>query len=121
IVFAPDGTLYAAVGNDEPTRTIVRIGGTNTGNNAGVVLATIATVPTVDGLGLMAPVNGAVVLYGNRNDGIITKVDTSTPVATLTDIYTGGSRGDFATVGPDGCLYATQTDRILRVTNADGT
>ena len=24
-------------------------------------------------------------------------------------------------MGPDGCLYATQTDRVLKVTNADGT
>jgi hypothetical protein len=39
----------------------------------------------------------------------------------LSNIFTGGTRGDFVAVGPDGCLYATQTDRILLVTNADGT
>lgn len=39
----------------------------------------------------------------------------------MTDAVTGGSRGDFLTVGQDGCLYATQTDRVLKVTNADGT
>src|SRR5207248_11352489 len=33
----------------------------------------------------------------------------------------GGSRGDFVTVGPSGCLYATQSDRVIRVTKADGT
>ena len=37
------------------------------------------------------------------------------------DIYTGGSRGDFLTVGPSGCLYATQSDRVIRLTKADGT
>lgn len=34
---------------------------------------------------------------------------------------TGGSRGDFSAVGPDGCLYATQTATVIKVTNADGT
>src|SRR6185369_15149398 len=37
------------------------------------------------------------------------------------DIYTGGSRGDFVTVGPSGCLFATQSDRIIRITKSDGT
>src|SRR5205807_3087927 len=60
-------------------------------------------------------------LFGNRNDGIITKVDLTTTPPTLTDIFTGGTRGDFAAVGFDGCLYATQTDRVVKVTNADGT
>ena len=32
---------------------------------------------------------------------------------------TGGSRGDFSTVGFDGCIYATQTDRVIKVTNDD--
>src|SRR6059036_4075657 len=57
----------------------------------------------------------------NRNGGIITKVDLTTTPPTFTDIFTGGSRGDFAAVGPDGCLYATQTDRVIKVSNADGT
>jgi len=60
-------------------------------------------------------------LYGNRNDGIITKIDLTTNPPTLTDIFTGGTRGDFAAVGFDGCLYATQSDRVVKVTNADGT
>ncbi len=62
----------------------------------------------------------AAFLYVNRNDGIITKLDLSTDPPTQTDIFSGGSRGDFVTVGPDGCLYATQTDSILKLTNADG-
>jgi lysophospholipase L1-like esterase len=40
--------------------------------------------------------------------------------ATLADIVTGGSRGDFVGVGPDKCLYATQSDEIEKVTAADG-
>src|SRR5439155_25102700 len=60
-------------------------------------------------------------LLANRNDGTITKIDLTTSPPTLTDIAVGGSRGDFSAVGPDGCLYVTQTDRIVKLTNADGT
>ena len=38
-----------------------------------------------------------------------------------TDIYTDGSRGDFVAVSPEGCLYATQSDRVIKLTRADGT
>jgi hypothetical protein len=41
--------------------------------------------------------------------------------APCTNIYTGGSRGDFVTVGADRCLYATQSERVIKITNADGT
>jgi hypothetical protein len=59
-------------------------------------------------------------IFVNQNNGVISKVDlTLSPPATST-VTSGGSRGDFVTVGPDGCLYATQTDRVIRVTNADG-
>jgi len=68
-------------------------------------------------------------LYVNRNSGIITRIDTSVLPANgddpcgsaCTDIYTGGSRGDFVTVSPFGCLYATQSDRVIKITKADGT
>jgi VCBS repeat-containing protein len=60
-------------------------------------------------------------IFANRNDGTITKLDlTQTPPVT-SDIFVGGTRGDFVAVGPDGCLYAAQTSSIVRVTNADGT
>lgn len=70
-------------------------------------------------------------LYVNRNDGTITRIDLSalpsTPPncdgagAPCTNVFTGGSRGDFATVGPDGCMYTTQSDRVIKLTRADGT
>jgi methionine-rich copper-binding protein CopC len=116
--FGPDGTLYAACSTGNP----VAIAGTNAAN-PGSVLRTFPTVDQLDGIGVGIP-NGnssSGFLLVNRNDGIITKVDASTDPATLADIFTGGSRGDFAVTGPDGCLYATQTDRIVKVTNSDGT
>ena len=114
IAFGPDGTLYAAVFG-----FVAKIAGTNAPTPGAVTLIN-AIVPTIDGMAVSANPNTPF-LYGNRNDGIITKIDLTTNPPTLTDIFTGGTRGDFAAVGFDGCLYATQSDSIVKVTNADGT
>lgn len=127
IAFATDGTLYAAA---EFSGGIFRINGTNASTPG--TAAQIAILPGhPDGIAFdLNPANASKpFLYVNRNDGTITRIDTSllpntpeTPCATgCADIYTGGSRGDFVTVGPSGCLYATQSDRIIRITKADGT
>jgi hypothetical protein len=113
LAFGRDGTLYAATGG-----SVTKISGTNSAN-PGSMTVVASNVPYVDGLAISSVPN-APFLYGNRNDGIITKIDLTTAPATLTDIYSGGGRGDFVAVGFDGCLYATQSDRILKVTNADG-
>jgi hypothetical protein len=109
IAFGPDGTLYAA-----SSVGMAGIAGTNA-PTPGTVTPFIS-IPGQDGIAVSADALRPF-LYVNRQDGIITKI---TPTA-LTDIFTGGTRGDFAAVGFDGCLYATQTDRIVKVTNADGT
>jgi streptogramin lyase len=112
--FGPDGTLYAALSG-----TIGKITGTNSAT-PGTVTVYPVSVPTGDGLAVSANPSNLFV-YSNRNDGIITKVDLTANPPMLTNIFTGGTRGDFVNVGPDGCLYATQSDRILKVTNTDGT
>ena len=106
IAFGPDGTLYT------PNWVIA---GTNA-PTPGAVIARLPNVPGADGIAISDDALRPF-LYVNRQTGIITKI---TPT-TLTDIFTGGTRGDFAVVGFDGCLYATQTDRVIKVTNADGT
>jgi hypothetical protein len=53
-------------------------------------------------------------LFINSNDGTIERIDVNNGNA-VSVVATGGSRGDFATVGPDGCFYATQTDRIVKL------
>lgn len=112
ITFGADGTLYAtgyATG-------VVKIAGTASVTPApGTVISQII-VPTADGNGIAA--DGSYLMV-NRNDGILTKVDFGTNTAV--DVANGGSRGDLATTGPDGCLYAAETDVIEKVTNADGT
>jgi hypothetical protein len=112
--FGPDGTLYAAISSQ-----VGKITGTNS-TSPGTVTKLPVSVPTIDGMAVSADPKTPF-LYGNRNDGIITKIDTTVTPPALSNIFTHGTRGDFVTVGPDGCLYATQTDRVLRVTNADGT
>ena len=117
LAFGSDGTLFAAIW--QPCCGVAVITGTNSATPGAV---TIIDTPfgSIDGIAVSAD-PAAPFLYVNRNDGIITKIDLTTTPPTFTDIFTGGSRGDFAAVGPDGCLYATQTDRVLKVTNADGT
>ncbi|HWC35169.1 MAG TPA: IPT/TIG domain-containing protein [Mycobacteriales bacterium] len=53
-------------------------------------------------------------IFVNDNDGTILRVDPNNDYA-VTVVASGGSRGDFATVGPDGCLYVTQTDRVEKI------
>ncbi|MFL5801444.1 MAG: OmpL47-type beta-barrel domain-containing protein, partial [Roseiflexaceae bacterium] len=119
IAFGPDGTLYVAV--DMGVATAVKITGTNA-PAPGVVTA-IAPVYSLDGLAVAASDDPTrpPALFANRNDGKITKIDLTTSPPALSDIVSNGTRGDFVTVGPDGCLYATQSATVLKVTNADGT
>ncbi|HMC03903.1 MAG TPA: DUF11 domain-containing protein, partial [Actinomycetota bacterium] len=47
-------------------------------------------------------------------DGTIVRVDTNNGNA-VSVVASGGTRGDFATVGPDGCFYVTQTDQVVKL------
>jgi sugar lactone lactonase YvrE len=117
LTVAPDGTLYVAVGGNSVARIAVPGPGSPPATPGAVT--PIVSIDQVDGLGVSRS-QGSPFLLANRNNGTITKIDLSTSPPTLTDVFTGGTRGDFATVGPDGCLYATQTSSIVKVTNADG-
>jgi hypothetical protein len=46
--------------------------------------------------------------------GNLVRIDTNNGNAVST-VASGGSRGDFVTVGADGCLYATQSDRVEKM------
>ena len=99
---------------------VANIAGTNS-PTPGMYKCLPISVPTADGLAISLK-HGAPILFVNRSDGTITEVDyPESPAPGVTDIpIPGGTRGDFATVGPDGCLYATQTNSVIKVTNADG-
>src|SRR5262249_55439811 len=103
LAFDPGGTLYAAVQS-----AVVSVTGTNTAHPGTTALvANLFGGP--DGIALQSnpadPANPFV--YVNENNGTLVKVDSSVSPPAINNVFTGGSRGDFATVGPDGCLYAT--------------
>src|SRR5256886_867600 len=113
LAFGSDGTLYAVVGgaSSDP----VKISGTDQPQPPTVTPLPNALCP--DGLAISLDPTTPFLYTNNSCNGSITKINLSS--STSTDIVTGGSRGDFVTVGSDDCLYATQTDRILRVSNGD--
>ena len=116
LVFSPDGTLYAAAGG---LQGVVAIDGTDSRTSGN--WTQITSIPGADGIATSLRLD-VPILYSNNNGGTITKVclSPSPTCPPATNIVTGGSRGDFDTVGADYCLYATQTNSVLKVTNVDG-
>lgn len=53
-------------------------------------------------------------VFVNSNDGTIERIDVNNGNG-VSVVASGGSRGDFVTVGEDECLYATQSDRIVKL------
>ena len=116
VTFGPDGTLWGAGGG-----LVWKIDGTN--KPVPGTATAVAYVAGGDGISVAAASDNPSLppfVFVNGNYGNIVKVDLSGPSPVYSDVTTGGSRGDFSTVGYDGCLYATQTDRVIKVTNADG-
>jgi hypothetical protein len=111
--FGNDGTLYV-----ESAGRVVAVSGTSKPQPPTATL--LASVPHGDGLAFGLPQGSGAIpfLMINRIDGTVTRVDLTT--GATTDILTGGTRGDFAAVDSHGCLYVTQSDRIVRITAADG-
>jgi hypothetical protein len=114
LAFDPSGTLYAS----EAPR-ILEIDGTASATPGRA--HHIANVPNADGVafGVQDPSGGPPFLIINRRDGIVTQIDRSGPHTSQTDIFTGGSRGDFSTVDSHGCLYITQQSSVVRIGGAD--
>jgi hypothetical protein len=115
IGFGNDGTLYA-----ESAGEIVAISGL-TSPHPGTETR-LAFVPHADGMafGLPPGPGGAPYLIVNRLDGVVSRVDLTRSPGVTSDVFTGGSRGDFAAVDSHGCLNVTQSDRTVQITAADG-
>jgi hypothetical protein len=60
------------------------------------------------------PVDVSNNVFVNSNDGTVERIDVNNGNA-LSVVMSGGSRGDLATVGPDRCLYITQSHSIERI------
>jgi DNA-binding beta-propeller fold protein YncE len=114
LAFNADGTLYA-----ESAGAIYSIGGTAS-SRPGLATA-VANVPNSDGLAFGATLPGGRLpfLVSNRIDGVVTRVDFAGPQPSAIDIFSGGTRGDFAAVDSHGCLYITQSDRIVKIAPTD--
>jgi hypothetical protein len=58
-------------------------------------------------------------VVANRTDGTVTRADLTSNPITHQDIFSGGSRGDFAAVDSRGCLYITQSTSVVRIRPTD--
>jgi sugar lactone lactonase YvrE len=116
IVAAPDGTIYTAAPGSGLVRRVTGAGAAVAGQ-----VSTVANVPGADGLAVSTETNNSgrpKSLIVNATNGKISRIEESTGV--VTDLVTGGTRGDFVAVGADGCFYATQTSTVMKVTNTNG-
>jgi sugar lactone lactonase YvrE len=116
ITFGSDGTLYVAHQADASGYTVSAV--SRQGARSG-----LARVPEADGLALGrsgAPQGGPGFLVVDRRDRRISNVDLTSADRPVRDLVTNATRGDFVAVGPDGCLYATQSTEVIRLVGADG-
>jgi hypothetical protein len=112
----PDGTLYV-----EDNGTIYSVAGTASASPG--TENVLGYVSGADGVGVGAnPFDPAAPSYivVNSNYGELVQVPLDAGEATASPMFTGGTRGDFVTVAPDGCLYATQRNSVLRVSGSGG-
>jgi hypothetical protein len=109
LTFSPDGkTLYTAIFGSG-------LSAINVSNGAQIFFTPIAGS---DGTALgTGSLDGNI--FANTNFGQVIEISLAPP-HTQTLIASGGSRGDFVTVDPNGTLLLTQTDRILRLTAPRG-
>jgi hypothetical protein len=126
MAFAPDGTLYVAVAT---SNQIVAVSGTN-----GPATPTVTPVATLDN----QPVSVAVAAtdqqghataldvsewsgdpYSNiTGTGSLERIDLTQNPAVVTSIATGADKLGGIAVGPDGCLYVNELDKVLKVTGS---
>jgi DNA-binding beta-propeller fold protein YncE len=120
LAFGQNGTLYLTHRADQQGYTVSAVDGTASGTPG--ARTGLAKVPQADGIAVSkatAPGGGPAFVVVNRRDRKITSVDLSTNA--MSDLVTGGTRGDLAAAGPDGCLYATQSTEVVRVAPAGAT
>jgi hypothetical protein len=125
VAVSADGSrLYAERGSDQHVVGFQRVGG----SFGGAPVLDVSVAPHgPDGLAVAppntsvlpngggTPVNISNDVFVNSNDGTIERIDVNNGNA-VSIAAAGGTRGDFATVGPDGCMYATQESSVEKLT-----
>ena len=115
IAVAPDGTLFV-----DSNAVIVQVAGTRS-STPGEKTPIIQLAGT-DGVAVAPDGSGkARSLIVSRTNGRITRVDLTGSKPDTKDLVTGASRASLAAVDADGCFYADLADRVIRLTNPDGT
>jgi hypothetical protein len=119
LVFAPNGTLYAAVSSYtcSTASNIVAVGVPSSATTPNPT--SVASIPggAAQALALSGagPQGQALGFYTNSCDGY-QKVDLTTTTPTITQIATGDATNGVVVMGRDGCLYATQSQLIYKIT-----
>jgi hypothetical protein len=130
LVFTPDGTLWTeAYRFDQGIRHITRIDGTNSaspGSFTYLIDAFSQSSGVLPALNPGAPGDPPFLLAvnGNAAPGSMSNlslIDLTQNPPTQNDIFTGGPVAVYIIAGRDGCAYVAETDRIVRIANADGT
>lgn len=128
LAFAPDGTLYtASTLADIDSNFIVSVSGTNSAVPGTVTYITndfnepSAVVPALNPLNISMPPFLLIDDINNIMSELVLPIPPPPAQQQPTEIIGGGSQGLYGITGPDGCAYMTQSDRILKITAADGT
>jgi hypothetical protein len=132
LVFTPDGTLWTeAFRFDQSARHVAKIAGTNTGtpgsftyvadafNNAFGILPALNPADAANPQFILSA--NAVATTGSGGQGDISLLDLTGAMPAQSDIFNQGSVVSYIIAGPDGCAYATESDRVIRITKTDGT
>jgi hypothetical protein len=118
VSISPDGTIYVVVGYTDPTPVVLKVSGTNTPSPP-----TMTPVPNLTSnywvtVGA-AQSNGAAKSLIVLATAGLTLVDITTTPYTTTLLTAGQSVGS-GVIGPDGCLYAAESDTIYKLTTSSG-
>jgi hypothetical protein len=116
VAFAPNGTMYV-VSAYNGAGNVIQVSGTNSGT---VTQTTLSGINSDFWINLAeAQPNGAAKSLLVHNNNALKLVDITTTPFTTTTLATGAlSTGS---IGPDGCLYVSSSDSILKLTSAAGT
>ena len=112
LVFSADGATLYAVGVSPSPDSLALFD--RTGHVTKQIL--ITGNHGVDGVAVAPPktfANGNA--FVTTHDGLILQIDPTQASPTPMTAADNGSRGDLMTVGPDRCLYATQSDRVQKL------
>ena len=119
LAFAPDGTLFVALqGGDE----VVRIAGTNKpeGERTPTTVATLSGEVYGVSVASTNTEGEATALDVTVQGGEVRRVDlTKSPPESETIASSGGDLSG-AALGPDGCVYISDLDRLLRLSGSSG-